>query len=265
MAAAMSWEPDESASRNAAPSPDVAVVTGGIGGIGTAVCRALADAGNRVVATYLPQEAELAQCWLGDRRAEGYHFIALPCDVASYESSVALARTVESTVGPVGVLVNCAGITRDRTLAKMEPSQWFAVLRTNLDSAFNVTRNFIEGMLARRYGRIINISSVNGLKGQFGQTNYSSAKAGLLGFTRSLAREVAPHGVTVNAVAPGYVDTSMVKAIPEPIRESIVEQIPVGRLARPEEIARVVAFLAAEASGYITGATISVNGGLFMA
>jgi acetoacetyl-CoA reductase len=146
----------------------------------------------------------------------------------------------------------------------MEPGQWYAVLRTNLDGVFNVTRQFIESMSARRYGRIISISSVNGQKGQFGQTNYSAAKAGLFGFTRALAREVARYNITANTVSPGYVDTSMVQAIPAEIRERIVSQIPVGRLARPEEIARVVSFLAAEESGYITGANLAVNGGLFM-
>ena len=167
-------------------------------------------------------------------------------------------------VGPVDILVNCAGITSDRTLGRMEESQWHAVLDTNLDSVFNVTRNLIDGMIERGYGRIINISSVNGQKGQFGQTNYSAAKAGMHGFTKALARELADQGVTVNTVSPGYVDTRLVQAIPAEIRAEIISKIPVGRLARPREIARAVVFLAAEESAYITGSNIPVNGGLFM-
>jgi acetoacetyl-CoA reductase len=264
MAAAVLLE-RERPEENQQPAPGrVAVVTGGIGGIGTAVCQTLAAAGNRVVATHLPSEAELASVWQSERGAEGYAFETVACDVTSFESCAEMACIVEGTVGPVAVLVNAAGITRDRTLAKMEPGQWYAVLRTNLDGVFNVTRQFIEGMTARRYGRIISISSVNGQKGQFGQTNYSAAKAGLFGFTRALAREVARYNITANTVSPGYVDTSMVRAIPAEIRERIVSEIPVGRLARPEEIARAVSFLAAEESGYITGADLAVNGGLFM-
>jgi acetoacetyl-CoA reductase len=241
-----------------------ALVTGGTGGIGTAICQRLAADGQRVVATYLPAEAERARCWQDERRAEGYAVALAACDVASFESCARMARAVASRVGPVDVLVNCAGITRDKTLAKMEPGQWQAVLATNLDGAFNVTRQFVGGMAERGFGRVISISSVNGQRGQFGQTNYAAAKAGLFGFTRALAREVAGHGVTVNTVSPGYVHTGMVEAIPAEIRERIIRQIPVGRLARPPEVARAVAFLAAEEAGYITGSDIAVNGGLFM-
>jgi acetoacetyl-CoA reductase len=175
-----------------------------------------------------------------------------------------MAQRVRAAHGTVEILVNGAGITRDKTLAKMEPGQWAAVLDTNLNGAFNVTRQFIDGMIERRFGRIVNISSVNGQKGQFGQTNYSAAKAGLFGFTRALAREVAADGITVNTVSPGYVDTSMVGAIPKDVRDAIVARIPVGRLAEPREIAWAVAFLVAEESAYITGANLPVNGGLFM-
>jgi acetoacetyl-CoA reductase len=185
------------------------------------------------------------------------------CDVASFESCAEMARQLRSKFGTAEILVNCAGITRDKTLAKMEPAQWDAVIDTNLNSAFNVTRNLIEGMIERRFGRIVSISSVNGEKGQFGQTNYSAAKAGLFGFTRALAQEVASKGITVNTVSPGYVNTSMVGAMKPEVRDAIVAQVPVGRLAEPREIAWAVGFLVAEESGYITGANLPVNGGLY--
>ena len=242
----------------------VALVTGGTGGIGTEICKRLTDDGRRVVATYLPTEEEFARCWQDERRAEGYEIGLVECDVTSFESCARMAREVESTAGPVEIVVNCAGITRDRTLAKMEPGQWHAVLNTNLDSAFNVTRQFVDGMSERGFGRIVSISSVNGQKGQFGQTNYAAAKAGLFGFSKALARELAADGITVNTVSPGYVNTSMVQAIPADIRETIVRKIPVGRLASPQEIARAVSFLTAEESGYITGSNIAINGGLYM-
>jgi acetoacetyl-CoA reductase len=257
----------ERSARSAAArgTPGVALVTGGTGGIGTEVCKRLSNDGNRVVATYIPAEEELAREWREARRDEGYDLEIVACDVTSFESCAAMARHVGHRMGPVTVLVNAAGITRDKTLAKMDPGQWHAVLATNLHGVFNVTRNVIEGMRERRFGRIISISSVNGETGQFGQTNYAAAKAGILGFTRALAREVAQRGITVNAVAPGYVDTAMVHAMPEHALAEVMSQIPVGRLARAEEIARVVAFLAHEESGYITGATLDVNGGIYMA
>jgi len=242
----------------------VALVTGGIGGIGTEICKRLADGGHRVVATHVAAERELAARWRGARCAEGREIELVECDVASFEDCVRMAAEVRAKVGVVEILVNCAGITRDKTLVKMDPAQWRAVLDTNLNGAFNVTRQFIDGMAERRFGRIVSISSVNGQKGQFGQTNYSASKAALFGFTKALAREVAEDGITVNTVSPGYVDTNMVASVPVEIRDAIVRKIPVGRLARPEEIAWAVAFLAAEESGYITGANLPVNGGLFM-
>jgi len=185
-------------------------------------------------------------------------------DVANFESCEKMASDLIERWGPVSLLVNAAGITRDTTLGKMDQHQWNDVLRTNLDSLFNITRQFIRPMVDQGYGRIINISSVNGQKGQFGQTNYSAAKAGVHGFTMSLAQEVAAKGITVNTISPGYVDTNMVMAIPEDIREQIIKQIPVGRAAEPSEIARVICFLGEEQSGYITGANIDINGGLWM-
>ncbi len=242
----------------------LALVTGGTGGIGTEICRQLAGEGHWVATTFLPHEADLARAWQRERCAEGFDIALIECDVASFDSCTALARQLRDKFGTVEILVNCAGITRDKTLGKMEPAQWNAVIDTNLNSAFNVTRNLIDGMVERRFGRIVSISSVNGQKGQFGQTNYSAAKAGLFGFTRALAQEVASKGITVNTVSPGYVDTSMVGAMRQEVRDAIVEQIPVGRLAAPREIAWAVGFLVAEESGYITGANLPVNGGLYM-
>jgi acetoacetyl-CoA reductase len=242
----------------------LALVTGGTGGIGTEICRQLTVLGHRVVSTYVAAEAELARAWLDERRAEAQPADAVECDVASFESCARMAELVKARFGTVEILVNCAGITRDKTLVKMEPAQWTAVLDTNLSGAFNVTRQLIDGMIERGFGRIVCISSVNGQRGQFGQTNYSAAKAGLFGFARALAREVAADGITVNTVSPGYVDTSMVEAIPREIREAILRRIPVGRLGHPSDIARVVSFLVAEESGYITGANVAVNGGLYM-
>ncbi|MEE9159780.1 MAG: acetoacetyl-CoA reductase [Gammaproteobacteria bacterium] len=242
----------------------VALVTGGTGGIGTEICKNLAELGNQVIATYLGSEETQATDWQRARRSEGYDIHLVECDVSNFDACVRMAETVESRYESVDILINCAGITRDKTLGKMEKDHWHAVLDTNLDSVFNITRNVIDGMIRRGYGRIVNISSVNGQKGQFGQTNYAAAKAGMHGFTKSLAREVASCGITVNTVSPGYVDTHLLKAIPDPIRQDIVSKIPMGRLATPEEIAWVVAFLASEESTYITGSNIAVNGGLFM-
>jgi acetoacetyl-CoA reductase len=242
----------------------VALVTGGTGGIGTEICKKLADAGHRVASTCIVQERELSQVWLEKRRAEGYQFTVVYGDVSDFDSCTAMIGEITQAVGPADVLVNNAGITRDATLRKMGREQWDAVLRTNLDSVFNMTRQVIDGMLERGFGRVINISSINGQKGQFGQTNYSAAKAGIHGFTMALAREVARKGVTVNTISPGYIGTEMVMAVAEDVRNKIIAEIPVGRLGRPEEIARVVAFLAAEESGFITGADFSVNGGHHM-
>ncbi|RKZ45187.1 MAG: acetoacetyl-CoA reductase [Gammaproteobacteria bacterium] len=242
----------------------VALVTGGIGGIGTDICRSLAKHGNKVIATFISFEAERAIEWQKERLEEGLDIHVVECDVTNYRACKKMAKELEAKYDSVDILVNCAGITRDSTLKKMEQENWHAVLDTNLDSVFNVTRSFINGMVKRQYGRIINISSVNGLKGQFGQTNYSAAKAGMVGFTKSLARELADGGITVNTVSPGYVGTSLVEAMPKEIVDSIVSTIPVGRLGKPSEIGDAVAFLAHTNSGYITGSDISVNGGLYM-
>ena len=242
----------------------VALVTGGIGGIGTDICRSLAKHGNKVIATYISFEAERAIEWQKERLEEGLDIHVIECDVADFKACKKMAKDLEKEYASVDILVNCAGITRDATLKKMEEEDWHAVLDTNLDSVFNVTRSFINGMVKRQYGRIVNISSVNGHKGQFGQTNYSAAKAGMVGFTKSLARELADSGITVNTVSPGYVGTSMVEDMPEDIVNSIVAKIPLGRLAKPSEIGDAVAFLAHTNSGYITGSDISVNGGLLM-
>jgi len=242
----------------------VALVTGGIGGIGTEICRHLARQGRQVIATHLAVEAEQAAAWQKAQSAARFDLALVVVDVTSFESCVAMAKEVEARFGGIGILVNCAGITRDGILRKMEKSQWSAVLSTNLDSVFNVTRQVIEGMTERGFGRIVNISSVNGHKGQFGQTNYAAAKAGMYGFTKSLALEGARKGVTVNTVSPGYIATEMVMAMSEEIRNQIIGTVPVGRLGKPEEIGRVVAFLCDDASGYITGADLSINGGLYM-
>jgi acetoacetyl-CoA reductase len=244
----------------------IALVTGGTGAIGTEICRQLGRQGHRVAATCLPSAEEVAKAkaWATQLTAEGLDVTFVPCELADFESTAAALREIAQRLGPIDVLVNAAGITRDAPLRKMTPQQWTEVIQANLSSVFNTTRNVIEGMLERGYGRIINISSVNGQKGQFGQANYAATKAGIHGFTMSVAQEGARKGVTVNTVSPGYVESPMVMAVPEEVRAKIVAQIPVGRLARAEEVARVVAFLAAEESGYITGADFSINGGLHM-
>lgn len=243
----------------------VALVTGGTGGIGTEICKALYRQGARVIAGYNNGgDGSLARAWQEKMRNLDYNMEICYGDVSNFESAAALVAEAEEMVGPIDILVNNAGITRDSTLKKMEPIQWELVMRTNLDSIFNVTKNVIEGMIGRGYGRIINISSINGQKGQFGQTNYAAAKAGIYGFTKSLALEVANKGVTVNAVSPGYVATDMVNQMPQEIVQKIISQIPMGRLAKPEEIAHVVAFLAHEFSGFVTGANIAINGGQHM-
>jgi acetoacetyl-CoA reductase len=241
----------------------IAFVSGGMGGIGTAICRRFAQSGHTVVAGCLPGY-ERKQEWLDAMRAQGFRVHAAEGDVAEFDSCAEMFYNVRSVVGPIDILVNNAGITRDAVFKRMTEADWMAVINTNLNSVFNVTRQVIDGMSERGWGRIINISSVNALKGQFGQTNYSAAKAGMAGFAKALAQEVVKKGVTVNTVSPGYVETDMVKAIRSEIREQIVASIPMGRLARPEEIAAVVAFLASDEAGYITGANISVNGGMHM-
>ena len=241
----------------------IAFVSGGMGGIGTAICRRLGAAGHTVVAGCLPDYGKKAE-WLAAMRDEGLRVHAAEGDVAEFESCAEMFYHVRSVVGPVEILVNNAGITRDSIFKRMTEQDWMAVINTNLNSVFNVTRQVIDGMSERGWGRIVNISSVNAIKGQFGQTNYSAAKAGMAGFAKALAQEVVKKGVTVNTVSPGYVETDLVKAIRPEIRERIVASIPMGRLAQPAEIAAVVAFLVAEDAGYITGANISVNGGMHM-
>jgi acetoacetyl-CoA reductase len=241
----------------------VAFVTGGMGGIGTAICRRLGAAGHTVVAGCLPDYDKKAE-WLAAMRGEGMRVHAAEGDVSEFESCAQMFTQVRAVVGPVEILVNNAGITRDSVFKRMTEQDWMSVINTNLNSVFNVTRQVIDAMSERGWGRIVNISSVNGIKGQFGQTNYSAAKAGMAGFAKALAQEVVKKGVTVNTVSPGYVETDLVMAIRAEVREKIVASIPMGRLARPEEIAAVVAFLASEDAGYITGANISVNGGMHM-
>jgi acetoacetyl-CoA reductase len=243
----------------------IALVTGGVGGIGTAICKRLAADGHFVVANYAIPGTEVK--WQQSMAAAGLNGSRTALafgDVSSFDAMGEMVRTIETEHGPVAILVNCAGITRDSTFRKMTPEQWHAVLSTNLDSVFNVTRHVIDGMLERGWGRIVNISSVNAVRGQFGQTNYAAAKAGILGFTKSLAQEVIRKGVTVNAISPGYVQTDMVAAIREDVRQKIVSEIPAGRLAMPNEVADAVAFLASDNAGYITGTNLSVNGGLHM-
>ncbi len=238
----------------------VALVTGGTRGIGRAVSIALKDSGYAVAASYAGND-EAANAFKAETGIPVYKF-----DVGDFEACGAAIAAVEADIGPVEVLVNNAGITRDKPLHKMDPEQWNAVIGTNLSGLFNMCRGVIEGMRERGFGRIINISSINGQKGQFGQTNYSAAKAGDIGFTKALALETAAKGITVNAIAPGYIGTEMVMAVPEKVlNEVIIPQIPVGRLGQPEEIARCVAFLADDAAGFITGSTLSANGGQYLA
>ena len=241
----------------------IAFVSGGMGGIGTAICRRLGASGHTVVAGCLPGYDRKAE-WLDTMRREGFRVHAAEGDVSSFESCAEMFYNVLSVVGPVDILVNNAGITRDAVFKRMTEQDWMAVINTNLNSVFNVTRQVIDGMVEHGWGRIVNISSVNAIKGQFGQTNYSAAKAGMAGFSKALAQEVVRKGVTVNTVSPGYVETDLVMAIREDVRQRILDSIPMGRLARPEEIAAVVAFLVSEEAGYITGANISVNGGMHM-
>lgn len=242
----------------------VVVVTGGMGGIGTAVCKRLAQAGHRVAANCLPGYPRKDE-WLAGMRSAGFEaVIGVEADVTDLDACKGMGEAIRTRLGPVDILVNCAGITRDATFRKMGLDEWLAVINSNLNATYNVTKQFIDGMTSRHFGRVINISSVNGQKGQFGQTNYSAAKAGMIGFTRSLARELADQGITVNTVSPGYVNTKMAMAVPEDVRNGIIAKIPVGRFAEPSEIAHAVAFLASDDSGYITGSDLSINGGLFM-
>ncbi len=243
-------------------SKRVAVVTGGIGGLGTDICKALAQAGRTVIAVDLDSREDRIAVFRREIAGHDIHFVA--ANVADYEHCGALVRGVERDYGALDILINNAGITRDSTLRKMDRAQWDAVLDVNLGSAFNLCGQALAGMQARGFGRVVNISSVSGQTGNFGQTNYAAAKAGLHGLTMSLAREVATKGITVNSISPGYIETAMTGAMPVDIHARITASIPAGRMGRPSDIARTVAFLTDDAAGYITGANIPVNGGLFM-
>lgn len=240
----------------------VALVTGGTGGIGTAICKRLITGGYKVATNY--RNEEKARAWQAQMQSDGYEVTLAKGDVSNYQEAEAMVRDVERQLGPVDILINNAGITRDGTFHKMTPEQWQDVINTNLNSVFNVTRPVIEGMRARKWGRIIQISSINGQKGQYGQANYAAAKAGMHGFTISLAQENAKFGITVNTVSPGYIGTDMVMAVPEDVRAKIVAQIPTGRLGEPDEIAYAVSFFLPDEAGWITGANLSANGGQYM-
>ena len=242
----------------------VALVTGAMGGLGTAICKALAQSGFTVAANCLPNFPP-KDGWLAKMKAEGFDFIVAEADVTDYEACAAMVKKLEAEVGPVEVLVNNAGITRDMTFKKMTKADWDAVIHTNLDSSFNMTKQVMDGMMERGWGRVINISSVNGQKGAFGQTNYAAAKAGMHGFTKALALEVAKKGVTVNTISPGYIGTKMVMAIPQEVLDSkILPLIAQARLGKPEEVAGLVAYLSSEEAAFVTGANISINGGQHM-
>ena len=242
----------------------VVLVTGGMGGLGETISTKMADAGYKVAVTYSPGNTKHAE-WVAGMKGRGYDIAAVPCDVADLNSCAKAVAEVTAKVGPVDVLVNNAGITRDMTFKKMDKVNWDAVMRTNLDSLFNMSKQVVDAMSDRGWGRVINVSSVNGSKGAFGQTNYSAAKAGVHGFTKALALEVAKKGVTVNTISPGYIGTKMVTAIPKDVLDSkILPHIPVGRLGRPEEVAGLIIYLASDEAAFVTGANIAINGGQHM-
>ena len=242
----------------------IAVVTGGMGGLGETISTKMADAGYRVVVTYSPSNTKY-RSWLEEMKGRGYSFSAFPVDVVDYDSCARQCSIIQSEIGAIDILVNNAGITREMTFKTMSKADWDAVMRTNLDSCFNMTKQVMDGMVDRGWGRVINVSSVNGQKGAFGQTNYSAAKAGIHGFTKALALEVARKGVTVNTISPGYIGTKMVTAIPKEILDSkILPQIPIGRLGKPDEVAGLIIYLCSEEAAFVTGANISINGGQHM-
>ena len=242
----------------------VVLVTGGMGGLGETISAKMVDAGYRVAVTYSPGNKTHAE-WVAQMKAKGYDILAVPCDVADFESCASAVATVQAKFGAIDVLVNNAGITRDMTFKKMDKVNWDAVMRTNLDSLFNMSKQVVDAMAEKGWGRVINVSSVNGSKGAFGQTNYSAAKAGVHGFTKALALEVAKKGVTVNTISPGYIGTKMVTAIAKDVLEGkILPNIPVGRLGKPEEVAGLIIFLASEEAAFVTGANIAINGGQHM-
>ncbi len=241
----------------------VALVTGAMGGLGTAICQELAKAGHKVVAAYHP-EFDKPEEWLKEMAEAGFKdVVTVAGDVANIDSCAAMVAEAEAKAGQVDILVNNAGITRDKMFGRMELAQWDAVISTNLTSLFNMTKQVSAKMAERGWGRIINISSVNGVKGQAGQTNYSAAKAGVIGFSKALAAELATKGVTVNVIAPGYVATKMVMAIKPEILQTIVDSVPMKRLAKPEEIGGACVYLASDIAGFMTGATMNINGGLY--
>jgi acetoacetyl-CoA reductase len=237
----------------------VVLVTGATGGLGTAMCKTLHKDGYKVVGNYHTKEK--ADKWRTVMKGDGFDIELFYGDVSDFESAGKMIREIEEKVGAVDILVNNAGITRDGRLINMKPEDWHAVIGTNLTSIFNCTRHVIEGMMTRKFGRVINISSVNGQRGQFGQTNYSAAKAGMHGFTKSLSMEVAKHGITVNTISPGYIATDMVMAVPEKVLTQIISQVPIGRLGGTQEVAHLVSFLASDETSFITGANYSINGG----
>ena len=242
----------------------VVLVTGGMGGLGETISTKMADAGYKVAVTYSPGNTKHAE-WVAGMKGRGYDIAAVPCDVADLDSCAKAVAEVTAKVGPVDVLVNNAGITRDMTFKKMDKVNWDAVMRTNLDSLFNMSKQVVDAMSDRGWGRVINVSSVNGSKGAFGQTNYSAAKAGMHGFTKALALEYARKGVTVNTISPGYIGTKMVTAIPKEVLDSkILPHIPVGRLGKPEEVAGLIIYLASDEAAFVTGANIAINGGQHM-
>ena len=242
----------------------IALITGGMGGLGESISTKMHDAGFNVVVTHSPGNKN-AGAWVAGYQGKGYSFAAYGVDVADYDSCQACVAKVQNEVGPVDILINNAGITRDMTFKKMTKADWDMVIRTNLDSAFNMAKQVCDGMVERGWGRIVNVSSVNGSKGAFGQTNYAAAKAGMHGFTKSLALEVARKGVTVNTISPGYIGTKMVMAIPKEVLDSkILPQIPIGRLGKPEEIAGLIIYLCSDEAAFVTGANIAINGGQHM-
>ena len=242
----------------------VAVITGGMGGLGDSISTKMHATGYRVVVTHSPSNTK-AKDWLSEHKASGREFSAYPVDVADFDSCKECVARIAKEVGPVDILVNNAGITRDTTFKKMGKGDWDSVIRTNLDSVFNMTKQVMDGMVERGWGRVVNVSSVNGSKGAFGQTNYSAAKAGMHGFTKALALEVARKGVTVNTISPGYIGTKMVMAIPKDVLDTkILPQIPLSRLGKPEEIAGLIIYLCSDEAAFVTGANIAINGGQHM-
>jgi acetoacetyl-CoA reductase len=241
----------------------IALITGGLGGLGTAMCKTLSKSGHLVVTTYSGNEEKKAK-WQNQMKAEGFEFMSYKCDVSNYESCALAVTKIKQEVGNIDILVNNAGITRDVALKKMTKEAWSDVINTDLSSLFNMTKHVLDDMLEKKWGRIINISSINGQKGQFGQANYSAAKSGVHGFTMAVAQEVARKGITVNTIAPGYIATDMVMAMSDEIRDKITTCIPLGRLGKPDEIAALVDYLASDISGFMTGAELAINGGQHM-